>query len=1013
MLAVVYAFEKFRSYFIMNKCIVHTDHSSLKYLFAKKDARARLLRWVLLLQEFDFDVLDMKGAENLAADHLSRLEKPYENVLDPKEINETFPLETLSKVTFRRDSSAPWCFKIIGYPNGFKRNQNGKNSSNNKGYSSNNVDVQKNSSSMPFASDQIAKLMSLIRDKPGNGIHANMAGIQCSLFNVNVFFNNNFYKFFNANITTNEISYNVGWIIDSGANQHITLSTNNMKNVIDSSKLNITVGHPNGTTAKIRKDLKREKILGTGSEAGSLYVFNPEYDTAKEQSSNDDQGSMQIETEALYENNSWILVELPKNRKAIGSKWVHKIKHKPIGKKTGWLPREGIDYEETFSHVVKKGGLCLSQRKYYLELLHDYGLLACKPVLTPFPENMILAPKESEDDKFLKTLQLVGKQIYLTLTRLDISYSVHCLSQHMQAPLQSYIDLVLRVLKYLKDAPRSGVNYEKSMHMSLKVYADSDWAKCQVTRRSTSVSGYYVFFNSCMVSWKSKKQATLSKSSAEAEYKSMAAATCEVMRVVNILKDLKVTNLLPAELYCDNSATIQIAANPPKFLTSRSYVVFIILNQRLGCSVVLHLLRHWNYHFFWVDSFACPASFPWHTDKNDSKNPFPKSIEFNEDDYAILVAHPASFRKCSKPILCLVGMSRYYTLDEDTYMSFFHDDITGGYPTTVKVVEREHAEGRACSSAPIGCLSPPKRQRKKRPAVTDASGSSHPPKKLRGDYETSSGAATGGKFSSVLKELLASSILNVEVGVEAMTTLPLVTSSVSTTPGCKGDSSHHSSTHAFRAEVNSIIRSGVLPSVITEAVVTSHVVSAPSILVPEMGTKMTSSVHASMFHDSDFTKTVRADTASPFYYAKQDLSTGSRELNTETLHQVFKSVALEDERNSLNGKVTELQSLVSTKDLELKDFNITVSSLKSQNDNLVDQVSGYERLKEEIEELQDSQMNIVNDKAAKLDADLLEMALHLEEKFYPHLLTSIFDRRWLLTHGQKLVVIKCLNLLEY
>nr|GFB33142.1 hypothetical protein [Tanacetum cinerariifolium] len=71
-LAVMYAFEKFRSYLIMNKSIVHTDHSVLKYLFAKKDAKARLLRWVLLLQEFDFKVLDTKGAENLAADHLSR-----------------------------------------------------------------------------------------------------------------------------------------------------------------------------------------------------------------------------------------------------------------------------------------------------------------------------------------------------------------------------------------------------------------------------------------------------------------------------------------------------------------------------------------------------------------------------------------------------------------------------------------------------------------------------------------------------------------------------------------------------------------------------------------------------------------------------------------------------------------------------------------------------------------------------------------------------------------------------
>ncbi|GKD33645.1 reverse transcriptase domain-containing protein, partial [Tanacetum coccineum] len=85
MLAVVYAFEKFWSYLILNKSIVYTNHSALKYLFAKKDSNARLLRWVLLLQEFTFKVIDTKGAENLVADRLSRLENPYENVLNPKE----------------------------------------------------------------------------------------------------------------------------------------------------------------------------------------------------------------------------------------------------------------------------------------------------------------------------------------------------------------------------------------------------------------------------------------------------------------------------------------------------------------------------------------------------------------------------------------------------------------------------------------------------------------------------------------------------------------------------------------------------------------------------------------------------------------------------------------------------------------------------------------------------------------------------------------------------------------
>nr|GEY19808.1 reverse transcriptase domain-containing protein [Tanacetum cinerariifolium] len=114
MLAVLYAFEKFCSYLIMNKSIVYINHSALKYLFAKKDAKARLLRWILLLQEFDFKVVDTKGAENYAADHLSQLENPYENVFDPKEINESFPLETISKLA-HHDQSTPWFTNFTNY----------------------------------------------------------------------------------------------------------------------------------------------------------------------------------------------------------------------------------------------------------------------------------------------------------------------------------------------------------------------------------------------------------------------------------------------------------------------------------------------------------------------------------------------------------------------------------------------------------------------------------------------------------------------------------------------------------------------------------------------------------------------------------------------------------------------------------------------------------------------------------------------------------------------------------
>ncbi|GJY87996.1 reverse transcriptase domain-containing protein [Tanacetum coccineum] len=115
LLAVVYAFEKFRPYLVLSKTIVYTDHSALKYLLAKQDAKPRLLRWILLLQEFDVIIRDKKGAENLAVDHLSRLENPHEGALEKKKITETFSLETLGIISFHGDSNTPWFADIANY----------------------------------------------------------------------------------------------------------------------------------------------------------------------------------------------------------------------------------------------------------------------------------------------------------------------------------------------------------------------------------------------------------------------------------------------------------------------------------------------------------------------------------------------------------------------------------------------------------------------------------------------------------------------------------------------------------------------------------------------------------------------------------------------------------------------------------------------------------------------------------------------------------------------------------
>ncbi|GJZ17379.1 reverse transcriptase domain-containing protein [Tanacetum coccineum] len=110
LLTVVYAFDKFRSYLIMSKTVIYTDHSALKYLFSKHDEKPRLIRWVLLLQEFTIEIKDKKGIENLAADHLSRQENPDLETLNEEAIWDSFPDEYLMAVHVRETTEDPWKF---------------------------------------------------------------------------------------------------------------------------------------------------------------------------------------------------------------------------------------------------------------------------------------------------------------------------------------------------------------------------------------------------------------------------------------------------------------------------------------------------------------------------------------------------------------------------------------------------------------------------------------------------------------------------------------------------------------------------------------------------------------------------------------------------------------------------------------------------------------------------------------------------------------------------------------
>lgn len=150
--------------------------------------------------------------------------------------------------------------------------------------------------------------------------------------------------------------------------------------------------------------------------------------------------------------------------------------------------------------------------------------------------------------------------IYLTITRPDLTYAVHVLSQYMDKPRTLHLEVAHRVLKYLKGTPGQGVLLPATGELKLSVYCDADWARCPDTRRSTT--GFCVLMGGAPISWRTKKRHTVSRSSAEAEYRSMAAACCEVTWLTNLLRDLHVHQNSPIRMFCDNKTAIHIASNP-------------------------------------------------------------------------------------------------------------------------------------------------------------------------------------------------------------------------------------------------------------------------------------------------------------------------------------------------------------------------------------------------------------------------------------------------------------------
>nr|GEW72058.1 transposase (putative), gypsy type [Tanacetum cinerariifolium] len=364
----------------------------------------------------------------------------------------------------------------------------------------------------------------------------------------------------------------------------------------------------------------------------------------------------------------------------------------------------------------------------------------------------------------------------------------------------------------------------------------------------------------------------------------------------------------------------------------------------------------------------------------------------------------------------------------------------------------------------------------------------------RDDHGTLSGTFIGGKSRSSLQRLLAGAMLNAEVGVTVVPTLPFVTASVSTMPE-REDGDHTNSvakpnlrTIGAPSSILVMTTATTVTSMVDSTLVAKEKTFKPSLFATDSSSASGADPNTGIFFDltgSDFlsmTNGSRLDDGHVFpemvnEFAPLKFFTPIRGMKHEQLFTEFnakdgeiknlkaqmllkeaepaesirlraeasnfetmekslqdevnalkeRNTILEKERNALDVKATDPEASTMDTERELTNLNVQLTHVKSQNDILVDQVhelevsfariqdklSSYENLTKRLEEFQDAQLKIVNDKFDKLYADFVEVALHLEEKFYSHLLTIIFDRMWLLTHGMELALVNCLHSPEY
>jgi hypothetical protein len=207
--------------------------------------------------------------------------------------------------------------------------------------------------------------------------------------------------------------------------------------------------------------------------------------------------------------------------------------------------------------------ILLSQNKYATEILQRAGMMKCKHVDTPLLVSEKLSAYEGDvlgPEDATRYRNLVGGLQCLTLTRPDLAVSVNKVCQYLNSPTTKHLMAAKRILRYVRDTLDMGLHIVKSPSMLVSGFSYAEWARCLDDRRSTR--GFAIFFGSNLVSWSARKQPTISRSSTEAEYKSLANATTEIIWIQSLLEELKLVKYAATTLWCDNLGATYLSTNP-------------------------------------------------------------------------------------------------------------------------------------------------------------------------------------------------------------------------------------------------------------------------------------------------------------------------------------------------------------------------------------------------------------------------------------------------------------------